>query len=126
VDASGIGAGIAAFLAARFPLRAERFLFTAPSKSALAYAMLAKTNAGRLAMYAADESPEWRQFWTEIEACRYVTRAGEQLGWSVPPTEGHDDFVVSLALCCRAADCVTAPAAGVLLRSAPDHEVGAW
>jgi hypothetical protein len=121
VDASGIGAGIAAFLAARFPDRAVPLVFSAPAKSALGYAMLAKANTGRLAMYAADDSPEFRQFWKEIIACRYALRSGEQLSWSVPPTEGHDDFVVSLALCCRAADSLSPPAAGVLLRSAPDN-----
>jgi hypothetical protein len=126
VDASGIGAGIASFLAARFPARAEPFVFTAPSKSALGYAMLAKANTGQLAMYAPDGSPEWRQFWQEVSACRYLLRAGEQLSWSVPPTEGHDDFVISLALCCRAADTLRPPAAGALLRPEPDREAGRW
>jgi hypothetical protein len=48
------------------------------------------------------------------------------MGWGVPESEGHDDFVVSLALCCRAAEDLIPPAAGVLIRSKPDHEQQEW
>jgi hypothetical protein len=71
-------------------------------------------------------SPEAREFWNEIRACRYWMRAAEQMGWGVPESEGHDDFVVSLALCCRAAEDLIPPAAGVLIRSKPDHEQQEW
>ncbi|HEY8684766.1 MAG TPA: hypothetical protein VIO57_04085, partial [Chloroflexota bacterium] len=50
VDASGIGAGIAAFLAARHRDRVESFVFTAPSKSKLAYSMLGLVNTGKLTL----------------------------------------------------------------------------
>ena len=165
VDASGIGAGLAAFLEARFPDRVERFIFTAPSKSRLAYQMLAMTNTGRLTIYKEEDrpsspgpfslkgrrgvslagrkspsplegegdlggegtsSPESVEFWQEIHACRYWLRGGEQLAWSVPETEGHDDFVVSLALCCRAAEGLVPPAASGLIRPGPDAEYRAW
>jgi hypothetical protein len=158
VDASGIGAGLAAFLEDRFPERVEKVIFTAPSKSQLAYRMLAMTNTRRVSVYKEDQfpmaglpegpavpfdggrpsvagvgwdtdaacSPEAREFWNEIRACRYWMRAAEQMGWGVPESEGHDDFVVSLALCCRAAEDLIPPAAGVLIRSKPDHEQQEW
>jgi len=122
VDASGIGAGIAAFLSARHAARTDSIVFSAPAKSKLAYAMLTMINARRLTVYADDGSPESRQLWTEVVACRYWLRAGEQIGWAVPETEGHDDFVVSLALCAHAAEQLVIPAAGTLIRARPDEE----
>ena len=124
VDASGIGAGIAAFLAARHPDRVESFVFTAPSKSKLAYTMLGMINTGKLALYAPDGSPEWRECWSEIHACRYSLRSHEQMGWGVPPAEGHDDFIASLALCCHAATTMAPQPASVLIRSRSDREDG--
>jgi hypothetical protein len=124
VDASGIGAGIAAFLAARHRDRVESFVFTAPSKSKLAYTMLGLINTGKLQLYSADGSPEWRECWSEIRACRYWLRAHEQMAWGVPPSEGHDDFVASLALCCQAAAGMAPQPASVLIRAQSDHEEG--
>ncbi len=119
VDASGIGAGVAAFLAERFGPRVEKFVFTSPSKSKLGYDLLGMANTGRLSLYADDDSPEWRQCQREISACRYWLRANEQLQWSVPPAEGHDDFVTSLALCCRAVNEAAPLAFGTLVRPPP-------
>jgi hypothetical protein len=126
VDASGIGAGIAAFLSARFPGRVERVIFSAAVKSRLAFGMLAKANTGRLHVYRDEDSIAWREFWKQVAACRYQLRAGEIMSWSVPATEGHDDFVVSLALCCRAADGLAPPGAGTLMRATSDDEVPGW
>lgn len=125
IDASGIGAGIAAFLASRLGERVEQFVFSAPSKSKLAYGMLAMANTARLQMYADDRSAEWRQWRQEVRSCRYWLRSNEQLAWGVPEREGHDDFVVSLALCCRAASVAAPPAASGLVRAAPPDS-GEW
>jgi hypothetical protein len=85
-------ASIASFLADRFGERIEKLVFTAPAKSALGFAMLTMINTGRLSLYRADGSTEWEECWKEIKACRYQLRHGEQIGWSVPESEGHDDF----------------------------------
>jgi Terminase RNaseH-like domain len=124
VDASGIGAGVAAFLADKHPDRTERFVFTTPSKSRLAYSMLAMTNTGRLSLYAADGSAEYKECRREIEQCRYWLRAAETMAWGVPETEGHDDFVTSLALLCRAAEELVPPPVSALIRARPDEESG--
>lgn len=122
VDASGIGAGIASFLASRFGSRVDQCVFTAPSKSRLAFAMLGMLNSRRLTLYADDGSEEWRECWWEISNVRYWLRAHEQVAWAVTPTEGHDDFVTSLALCCRAAESLLPLPAGSLIRPpAPDE-----
>ncbi len=125
VDASGIGDGLASFLLARHGPRVEKFVFSAPSKSRLAYTMLGMVNTGRLSLYGRDGSPEWRECWEEIRATRYTLHQNEQLAWEVPPTEGHDDFVISLALCCRAAEDMAPLALGGLVRARADGE-GGW
>lgn len=124
VDASGIGTGIAAFLAERLGPRVERFVFTAASKSALGYGLLTMINTGRLSLYKEDGSAERQQCRRELRAVRANPRAGEILAWAVPESEGHDDFVVSLALCARAAETGPPPVLGGLIRARPDGEEG--
>lgn len=108
VDASGIGAGLAGFLAAALGRAVvEPFVFTAASKSRLAYGLLAAANGGRLKLYAPDGSPEWRELQREIEQARTTLGANRQLSFFVPPSQGHDDFLVSLALAVEAAATTT-------------------
>jgi hypothetical protein len=122
VDASGIGAGLADFLQARHPEFVEKVVFTAPTKSTMAYGMLAMINTRRLSLYKEDQSAEYRECQAEITACRYRLRSGEQMAWSVPESEGHDDFVVSLALAARAAEGMAPPPVSGLVRSRADPE----
>ncbi len=124
VDASGIGAGLAAFLAAQQPARVDGVTFNAPIKSRLAFALLAAINTGRVSLYADDGSAEARQCRREIGETRYRLRGQEQLQWEVPAADGHDDFVVSLALCCHAAEEMAPPAIGNLLRARNPSEEG--
>ena len=59
VDATGLGAGLASLLLNRFGgERIIPFTFTRPSKSRLAYALLALLNSGRLKLYAAQHAPQ--------------------------------------------------------------------
>jgi hypothetical protein len=104
VDATGVGGAVASFLVGALgEHRCTPFVFTATSKSALAYALLAAINAGRLRMYADDGSPEAAAFWQQARAARYHVRAHQALAFGVDPREGHDDFLVSLALLVEAA-----------------------
>ncbi len=119
VDATGIGAGIASWLASELGPTVEQFVFTAPSKSRLAFGLLSMVNTGRCRVYAVDGSEEIRAFWAEAEAARYELRAGEQMTFYVPDSEGHDDFLMSLALCARAAGDAPAPAADAVVRPRP-------
>jgi hypothetical protein len=77
--------------------------FTAESKSRLGYELLAAVNGGRLKMYAADGSPEYAAFWGEAELVRVSYRPSRQMNFFVAPSDGHDDYVVSLALAVDAA-----------------------
>jgi hypothetical protein len=104
VDATGVGGAVASFLVGALgEAHCTPFVFSAPSKSALAYALLAAVNAGRVRMYADDGSPEAAAFWQQARAARYAVRAHHALTFDVDPAEGHDDFLVSLALLVEAA-----------------------
>ena len=121
VDATGIGAGLTAFLVATFRTgRSDRrggiggragtgmpgqpvvvpFVFTQASKSDLGWALLALIDSGRLKDYADDGAPETIRFREEARQVEYdvVPGPGQRLRWSVPASRGHDDLVMSLAL----------------------------
>ena len=110
VDATGLGAGIASWLASALgPAVVEPFVFSAASKSRLGFALLALAGTGRCRLYRADGSADARRLWDEIAAARYELAANEQLRFHVPAAEGHDDYLMSLALCCRAAELAAPP-----------------
>jgi hypothetical protein len=113
VDATGIGAGLASFLAATLGERRGGisipvlpFVFTAASKSALGWDFLALIDGGRFKEYLDDSAsgtPEGRitaRYWTELAATTYTTvpGPGKLLRWSVPSGRGHDDLMISAAL----------------------------
>jgi hypothetical protein len=114
VDATGIGAGLASFLAATLyerrrgqgPIPVVPFVFTAASKSALGWDFLALIDGGRFKEYRDDSTsgtPEGRitaRYWDELAATMYTTvpGPGKLLRWSVPAGRGHDDLVMSAAL----------------------------
>ena len=105
VDATGVGAGVASFLkkALGRPV-VTPFLFTQQSKSRLGFALLAAINSGRVKMYAADGSEEYREFWHQMERAKSFFRPSQTMNFYVDPAEGHDDFLMSLALLAAAAE----------------------
>ncbi len=128
VDATGMGAPVAELLrAALGESVVVPFVFTAASKSRLGYGLLAAVNSGRLKMYAPDGSPEGAEFWRECERARYAVRANRTLNFYVPESEGHDDFLVSAALCVEAARGYGGPApAAAIARRKSDWEDGRY
>jgi len=104
VDATGLGEAITRFLASA--LRSEVVLavrFSAESKSRMGYRLLAAVNGGRLRTYAQDGSVEYRDFWQEVEKARVSYRPNRQMNFYVEPSQGHDDYLMSLALLAEAA-----------------------
>lgn len=110
VDATGIGAGLASFLAAslaaRPAIRVIPFIFGAASKSQLGWDFVALIDTGRFREYRDDSAAGGEaarvtaRYWAEIRATTYETLPGpgRLLRWSVPQGRGHDDLVVSAAL----------------------------
>ncbi len=107
VDATGVGAGLASFLAATLGERRGGravpvlpFVFTASSKSALGWDWIGLIDAGRYREYADDGEQLTRLFRSQLAATTYSTPPGpgKTLRWGVPPGSGHDDLVMSAAL----------------------------
>jgi hypothetical protein len=104
VDATGVGAGVASFLASALGKSVVTpFLFTQASKSRLGFDLLAAINSGRLKMYAGDGSEESAEFWSQMRMARSTFRPNQTINFYVDPAEGHDDFLSSLALLVEAA-----------------------
>lgn len=104
VDATGVGAGVTSFLVSALGRQVVTpFVFSAPSKSKLAYGFLGAVNAGRLKLYGDDGSPESREFWLEATQAKYAVGANQTMDFYVPAERGHDDFLMSAALTVEAA-----------------------
>jgi hypothetical protein len=102
VDATGVGEPVASFLRKALGSRVTPFTFTQKSKSELGFNLLAAINSGRLKMYKSDGSDEYREFWSEMEKSKSSYRASQTMNFYVEPAQGHDDFLMSLALCVEA------------------------
>ena len=111
VDATGVGAGLASFLAdslgrggsgratgPRIPV--HKFTFSGRSKSDLGWEFIALIDAGRFKDYAGDGDALTREFYTQLAATTFTTLPGpgRLLRWEVPSGRGHDDLVISAAL----------------------------
>ncbi len=104
VDATGVGQPVSSFLRAALGVKVSPFTFTAQSKSELGFNLLAAINSGGLKMYAGDGSDEEREFWFEMEKAKSQYRPSQTMNFYVNPAEGHDDFLMSLALLVEAAN----------------------
>jgi hypothetical protein len=104
IDATGVGEGLASALASvRGGPEITRLRLTEEGKSSLGYGLLAAVNGGRLRLYRADGSAEARTLRQELALARAEYRPNRRLAWFVDPAEGHDDFLISLALAVEAA-----------------------
>ncbi len=102
-DASGVGAGLVSFLSSRqaFGGRVVPFQFSPPKrKSDLGWDFLTVVETGRFKMFRDDGSEDWRQFWTQVDECRYEVSEGEEkrMKWGVVDATVHDDRIISAAL----------------------------
>lgn len=105
VDATGLGEPAASYLAQA--LGSSRVLavkLSAERKSRLGYQLLETINAGRLRLYAVQDCAEARECWRQLQLCRAAYRHDRTLRFYVDPAEGHDDYVISLALLPAAAE----------------------
>ncbi len=103
VDATGVGEPVASFLRQRLGSRVIPFKFTQRSKSEIGFELLAAVNSGRLKVYRQDESCDYRELMQELAKAKSIYRPNQTLGFYVDPAEGHDDYLMSLALTVHAA-----------------------
>jgi len=104
VDATGVGEPVSSFLRQALGAKVSPFTFTQKSKSELGFNLLAAINSGRLKVYKSDGSAEWQEFWWEMEKARSQYRPNQTMNFHVDPAQGHDDFLMSLALLVEAAN----------------------
>ena len=104
VDATGVGSGLAAFLGAALgPRIVVPYLYTAASKSKLAYDFLAAVNGARFRMHLPTlERPEALEFFAQAGAAEYALRANQTRSFFVPEARGHDDLLNAAVLCVQA------------------------
>jgi len=103
VDATGIGQPVASFLRKELGSRVIPFVITSRSKSEMGFELLSLVNSGRLKLYKQDGSQEYKETLFELERARVRYRPNRTMNFYVDPQEGHDDFLVSLALVTQAA-----------------------
>jgi hypothetical protein len=126
VDATGVGAGVASWLAKFLPGRVEQIQFTRPLKSDLGYELLSAVNASRLKLYAPDGSKESQEFWNQARHCRYAVSPTAALNFFAGSASAHDDFITSLALCVRAAGHLLPEPAGAIVYAPPIYSDGRY
>lgn len=107
VDATGVGAGLAAFLERSLPGRVHPFTFSAASKSKLGWDFTALVDAGRW-KEPRDGGELEALFLRQAEGCTFSLLPGpeKRMRWGVPesardPLSGsllHDDLLLSAAL----------------------------
>lgn len=98
VDATGMGEPIAFNLKGKLKSRVECFKFTSASKSELGYTLLAAINSARLKLYRGETV-----CMAELEMAEARYRDDQRMNFFVDPSRGHDDYLMSLALCLYAA-----------------------
>jgi len=103
VDATGIGRPVASFLRKELGSRVIPFVISSKSKSDMGFELLSFVNSGRLKLYKQDGSREYEETLFEMERARAQYRPNQTMNFYVNPQEGHDDFLVSLALVVQAA-----------------------
>ena len=102
-DATGIGEPITAFIRRAVGPKVLPYKFTQMSKSQAGFDLLAAINSGRFKVYKQDGSDDYKQLMFELKKAKSVYRPNQTLNFFVDPSEGHDDYMISLALVVQAA-----------------------
>ena len=98
VDATGIGQPVASFLRKELGSRVIPFTFTQKSKSELGFELLSYVNSNRVKLYQQDGSKEYQETMFQLERAKAEYRPNQTVNFYVPSWQGHDDFLMSLAL----------------------------
>ena len=135
VDATGVGAGLASFLVRAMPNKVEPVVFTVPEKSRLGFGLLAAAETGRLRLFAegqparrsnrpSSDDPLMDEMIHQLAETRYRLGPTEEMSFFVPDVDGHDDFVMSLALAVRASEDAKPPLYSGIIRNTVNDYAG--
>jgi hypothetical protein len=103
-DATGIGEPITSFLRKSLGSKVIPFKFSQKTKSEAGFDLLAAINSGRLKLYKQDGSEDYGELVFELEKARSIYRPSQTLNFFVDSSDGHDDYLMSLALVVQAAN----------------------
>lgn len=107
IDATGVGAGLAAFLRQTLGERVVTpFIFSSASKSQLAWEFLGLIDSGRFGVFDPEQHIDREQsqlgqaFMRQMEACRFTVLPGpgRLVRWGVEDERLHDDLLMAAAL----------------------------
>ena len=123
-----MGKPLTDLLRSRLGERVIPVVFTAARKSDIGWRFMAACDAGRFRDHApapaevSQISEAWtlqRLFWAQVEAAEveYLPGPGQRIRWSVPQSAGHDDLLVSAALCVVLDDADWGTGGSVLVRN---------
>lgn len=98
-DATGMGEPVVALLQRDLGRSVTPYKFTSMSKSELAYNLLAAAKTARLKIHTNADPDLWRQ----LTLARTRVRPNRTMNFFVDQSEGHDDFLMSIALMVEAA-----------------------
>lgn len=102
IDKTGLGEVMASLLETKLgDDKITAFHFTRPSKSKLTYQFLSLINSGRLKMYQEDGAPGeiFKEAWKQLKLARYRIPGQDLMDMYCDPSDGHDDYLMSIALC---------------------------
>ncbi len=99
VDATGIGEPTYDYLYRQLGPRVMPFKFTQVSKSELGFHLLTTVNQGNIRLWSPDGSAEHAQAFNQLRLARSQYRPSQTLNFFVDPSDGHDDILMSIALC---------------------------
>ena len=105
VDSTGLGEALASLLIDKFGAeRVSGYKFSRSSKSHLTYQLLGLINSARLKLYRQEDAPEpvFDECWKQLRLARYRIPGEHSMDMYLDPAEGHDDFLMSIALCTEA------------------------
>ena len=80
--------------------------------------MTALVDRGGLSLYTLCDYPSAtaRECWDQLRKAKYCLFGQEIMDFFVDPSEGHDDFLISLALLCEALVRYTQPPASAVVK----------
>jgi hypothetical protein len=105
VDSTGLGEALSSLLSDKFgPERVIGYKFSRSSKSHLTYQLLSLINSARLKLYQQEDAPTtvFDECWKQMRLARYRVPGEHVMDMYVDPSEGHDDFLMSISLCSEA------------------------
>lgn len=120
IDSTGLGEALSSLLIDKFgPGRISGYKFSRTSKSHLTYQLLSLINSARLKLYRQEDAPShiYDECWKQLRLARYRIPAENCMDMYVNPGEGHDDFLLSVALCAEAVqDLQFSPSVSLVIR----------